>query len=1194
MFSIDKILFILESRLGPGDLTHLQKQVLRGVLEGKTYTEIAKQLDYSTEHVKETGYRLWQSLSVCLGQRVSKKNLRSILEQELQATAFQQTALGSGYHQDWSNASTVSGFVGRQAELTQLQRGLSDRARILAICGMGGIGKTSLATKFVELVQAQFAFTIWCPLQNAPRPEQTVVDWLQIFTPDRTVDGQSAFAPNLARLMVQLRQHRCLLILDNYESILAAGDECGSYREGYEGYGELLQWVSTENHQSCVLLTGRELPRNIPYGQSVRILTLKGLLPQEGEQILQQWGLTTSQLDCWQLLDRYNGNPLALSLVAATIQEIFHNDLELFLDQTPVLFGDVYNLLAQQFDRLSELERQLMVWLAINREQVSLPQLSADLWPTVPQRLVLEALLSLQRRSLIEVNQAQFALQPVLMEFVTGQILEQAFQEIQIGDFNLLDRHALLKTTVPDYIHQIQIRLLIAPLAERLQAEYSRTHLAQKLSLLLKPLQIDHHQSYAAGNLINLWRQLNLDLTGCDLSGLYIRQADLRDLYLQRSNLRGAHLEQSLLTEKLTVTLRTAFSADGDILATAGFNGEIALWQLASGTKLSTLQTAGYVVGLIFAPDDPYLISCQSDLKINLWNRDTQECLCTLSGHSHYSIQVILSADRQQLFSSSLDGTIKFWDINNGNCLKTLAEHSSAIWSIAISPDGKWLASGSSDRTIKLWDIHSGLCLQTLHGHSDEVRNVFLISLTNTRPRLVSSGLDQTIKFWDLAAGICEQTLKGHTHNIFCQAVNLDRQLLATGDDGGTIKLWSLQTGECLRSLAAHIGTVYSLTFHPTQPLLVSSALDGTVKLWDVRLTGEYAGQCLKVLSGHTSEVYTLAFSPNSQEIAAGTTDRKIHFWRSHSGAYQQCLSGHTATIWSIAFHPQGDSLVSSSMDGSNQIWDLSTGQAKTLSSGLFMPHQVVISPNGRWIASRGNREDEDVVQIWDGATGALLQSLNIKLDIFFAACFSPDSRWLVCNGEQATARLWNIDTEECLQVFQGHKGAINAVVFHPQGEAIITGSDDGTVKLWDVGTGKCQTTLAGHSGQIWSVAYAPPNEVNRSVLLASGGGDHVVRIWQVGTDKCLQTLVGHTADIRSVAFSPNGRYLASGSQDETIRIWDTKTWHCLQVLQPPRPYEEMDITGVMGLTKAQKATLQRLGALEVESTTAKTVQDDP
>jgi WD40 repeat protein len=111
-----------------------------------------------------------------------------------------------------------------------------------------------------------------------------------------------------------------------------------------------------------------------------------------------------------------------------------------------------------------------------------------------------------------------------------------------------------------------------------------------------------------------------------------------------------------------------------------------------------------------------------------------------------------------------------------------------------------------------------------------------------------------------------------------------------------------------------------------------------------------------------------------------------------------------------------------------------------------IMPHQVVISPNGRWIASRGNREDEDVVQIWDGATGALLQSLSIKLDIFFAACFSPDSRWLVCNGEQATARLWNIDTEECLQVFQGHQGAINAVVFHPQGEAIITGSDDGTV----------------------------------------------------------------------------------------------------------------------------------------------------
>ena len=57
-----------------------------------------------------------------------------------------------------------------------------------------------------------------------------------------------------------LKQHRCLLVLDNAESILKLGAHCGLYRPGYEDYGVLLKQVGEQSHQSCLLLTSREKP----------------------------------------------------------------------------------------------------------------------------------------------------------------------------------------------------------------------------------------------------------------------------------------------------------------------------------------------------------------------------------------------------------------------------------------------------------------------------------------------------------------------------------------------------------------------------------------------------------------------------------------------------------------------------------------------------------------------------------------------------------------------------------------------------------------------------------------------------------------------------------------------------------------------------------------------------------------------
>jgi hypothetical protein len=99
--------------------------------------------------------------------------------------------------------------------------------------------------------------------------------------------------------------------------------------------------------------------------------------------------------------------------------------------------------------------------------------------------------------------------------------------------------------------------------------------------------------------------------------------------------------------------------------------------------------------------------------------------------------------------------------------------------------------------------------------------------------------------------------------------------------------------------------------------------------------------------------------------------------------------------------------------------------------------------------------------------------------------------------------------------------------------------------------------------------------------MLASGSDDQSVKLWDVRTGQCRKTLRGHTNAVRSVAFSPASAILASGSQDETIKLWKPQTGRCLSTLRGVRPYERLNISGVTGLTDAEKASLKALGAIE-------------
>ena len=99
--------------------------------------------------------------------------------------------------------------------------------------------------------------------------------------------------------------------------------------------------------------------------------------------------------------------------------------------------------------------------------------------------------------------------------------------------------------------------------------------------------------------------------------------------------------------------------------------------------------------------------------------------------------------------------------------------------------------------------------------------------------------------------------------------------------------------------------------------------------------------------------------------------------------------------------------------------------------------------------------------------------------------------------------------------------------------------------------------------------------------LVVSGGSDGRLRWWEVQSGECLRVREAHQGTVQALKVSPDGRLLASCGDDGAITLWNLHSGEHLRTLRRDRPYERLDITGIRGLAKAQKATLRALGAIE-------------
>lgn len=490
---LDRAETIVKELLSPKYLNSPQSMVFRAAWQGQSYRDLAAAAGYDPNYIKGVGAQVWRLLSAATNCNVTKANFRQILQsvaeaedalrsnQTVSANKTESSQLGI----DWgeaiphsgSYAKDVSVFYGRSPECTQLHRWIvTDRCRLVAILGMGGMGKTTISIELLRQLQLardlqvpadpdQFSQIAWRSLLNAPPLQALLPELIRTLgsLPGESHQFNLELMPTTVDEQIELlleicQQHRCLIVLDNGESILQAGVHVGQYRSGYADYGDLFSTFGQINHQSCLLLTSREQPTEISklagVNTKVKTLVLPGLDHPAGQQIFADRGCRPVPLADWVEIDRYcGGNPLALQLIATTVQEVADGDISEILphlQSNKFGFADIHLLLDQQWERLTVEEQQVMYWLAIDPEPMSIIKLEELLHPAlnhqppshdrsagkakrVKDKSTLSTVLrSLQQRSLIfarspqtDHSQQNWSLQPMMIEYVTNRFADR-------------------------------------------------------------------------------------------------------------------------------------------------------------------------------------------------------------------------------------------------------------------------------------------------------------------------------------------------------------------------------------------------------------------------------------------------------------------------------------------------------------------------------------------------------------------------------------------------------------------------------------------------------------------------------------------------------------------------------------------------------------------------------------------------
>jgi WD40 repeat protein len=561
-----------------------------------------------------------------------------------------------------------------------------------------------------------------------------------------------------------------------------------------------------------------------------------------------------------------------------------------------------------------------------------------------------------------------------------------------------------------------------------------------------------------------------------------------------------------------------AVSPDGSGVASAGKDGAVLLWEVATGRELHRLRGHRGEV-LAVARSERHVLSGGRDGTARLWT-PAGDAVAVLEGHTRSVQAVAVEGDRA--LTGGWSGRVMYWDLSGadpvGSELVTAARSV-----VAVDLRGA-TALVVTDREVGLWSLDLGLSVETrvARGVVDaaftddgvvlalegavEFLDAKLDPVASVPRRgssaVASSGgsawvasLDGQVARWDGNAVTALDADRGPTNAI---AVGGDR--VAVGRADGVIALYEAGSGAPAGTLAGQARPVRALAVGPGPSIAVADA-GGTVAIWEPAVD-----RGPRLVSGHRAGATAVAWVPGGWWLT-GDGDGGLHTWNASTLAPGPSRPAHEGPVQALAADRRGG-IAMSVGERTGRAWSFRDG-ALTESSAV-----------------RGN-------QNWLTGAGDL----------------TPDGRLMVTGGALGTVRTWAADGVEGARLV-GHEDAVEVVDIGASGELVLTGSQAGTARLWDLSTATELASLGPHRGPVTAAALGPLGK-----LAATGDRQGTLWLWDLA-DPRPRPIDAHDGSVSALAWAPDGSFLASAGADGTTKLWgsdgvllatliafDSRTW---------------------------------------------------
>ena len=269
---------------------------------------------------------------------------------------------------------------------------------------------------------------------------------------------------------------------------------------------------------------------------------------------------------------------------------------------------------------------------------------------------------------------------------------------------------------------------------------------------------------------------------------------------------------------------------NSSLIASAGNNGAIKLWNLQNGTATTLGHHTDAVNSIAFSPDGIFLVSGGDDYVLKLWDVRRKQHIVTrdhITGRTRSQVKAVAFSPNGEMIATG-GRHAKLWNARTHNEMVTFT-HDEWVLAVAFSTDGKLLATGDNNGQINVWNLQNSRTVAHLQADSNAV---YAVQFSPNNQILAGAGYEGNVKLWKVPNWRSHGTLpsNGTVSDI---SFSPDSGTLAT-TGYEAVNLWTVDIGENIATLTGHTDWVRTTIFAPDGSTLISGGADGTLRIWDV------------------------------------------------------------------------------------------------------------------------------------------------------------------------------------------------------------------------------------------------------------------------------------------------------------------------------------------------------------------------